>query len=210
MHNYIDLLPQELRDELFMYISIYNVMPKLERSINTVDPDYTMNSFYKHYLNRNVLLKRLTYITQLPKSAFIDFINDKNSNNSDTFWTYVEENPLNLYLYALRAHYVNLLIYLHTHPIAGGKYQNLLYSANGIFYQYGISKDSPEIMAFVLEYYPESNKSINFSTALYTAINKNNYNAVKFLLEHGVKAEERFTVLQTSPQIKQLLRDYME
>ena len=105
---YIDLLPKDLRYELFMYIPLLDIIPNLSyykasypalpiAYSGGIKPKFTLQyyasdkppliiaPFYENYLNKDFWIKRIMYLTKLPKIAFVDFLNDNDSTSVKFF-----------------------------------------------------------------------------------------------------------------------------
>lgn len=108
---YVDLLPRELQYELLMHFTIRELMPKYLR-YGVQSKDYSLNSFYARYINKNYWVHRLSTKLKLPRKAFIEFLNDANMDNVNRFIVNNELRPLNSYQHGLNAGYMDFSEYL--------------------------------------------------------------------------------------------------
>lgn len=112
---YTDLLPIELRYELFNHIPLEEIMPNFEE-FGVDAGDYTLNEFYARYITRNYWPYRLSARTKLPQRIFSDIITDSDSFNVARFLFVMNDTIVNLPYYASNAGYVSILRYLDDHP----------------------------------------------------------------------------------------------
>ena len=121
---YIDLLPVELRYELFNHIPLEEIMPNFEEfGVNA--GDYSLNKFYARYITGNYWPYRLSAQTKLPQRVFVDILNDPDPVNMATFLFELNDSKQTLPYIASRAAYVSILKYLDDHPELDKMYLSL-------------------------------------------------------------------------------------